>query len=117
MDKGRARRLRRDATDAERTLWRALRDHQLAGFQFRRQQIIGPYVVDFYCSSGRLVIEVDGGQHARRIDEDRQRTEWLESQELRVLRFWNNQVLSDLEGVLVVIGAALEDTAPIVPIG
>jgi very-short-patch-repair endonuclease len=86
---------------AERQLWKILRRHQLNGVQFRRQQPIGPYVVDFFCPSAKLVIEIDGGQHAEARAEirDRRRTIWLDSRGYRVLRFWNNEVLRNLEGV------------------
>jgi very-short-patch-repair endonuclease len=94
-----ARALRRNQTDAERKLWSALRDHQLAGHWFRRQAPIGPYVADFVCFAKRFIIEVDGGQHAIGQDSDDRRTEWLTSQGFHVIRFWNNDVLQNIEGV------------------
>ena len=100
----RARRLRRQSTEAEKILWRALRDRQLAGRKFRRQQPIGPYVVDFICPELRLVIEVDSGQHAT---DGPERTRWLEGAGYRVIRFWNNDVLGNLDGVLQTLDAAL----------
>ncbi len=104
-----ARRLRiTDATDVERTLWRALRNRQF-GTKFRRQQPIGPYVVDFVSHEARLVIELDGGQHntADGLEYDAKRTAFLEREGFRVLRFWNNDVLENVEGVVSVIAAAL----------
>ncbi len=94
----RARSLRRNATDAERLLWRHLRKRQLSGYRFRRQQPVGPYIVDFLCFERRLIVEVDGGQHAE-SRYDSERTEWLESKGFRVLRFWNTEVLGNMEGV------------------
>jgi len=89
-------------TDAERKLWLALRDRRLAGFKFRRQVPVGPFIVDFLCYHARLVIEVDGGQHAESA-RDARRDQWLEANDFRVLRFWNNDVLTNTEGVLTVI--------------
>jgi very-short-patch-repair endonuclease len=102
----RARELRRNATDAERHLWFALRDRRLAAYKFRRQRPIGPFIVDFACIEHRLVIEADGGQHADNPADDA-RTAWLMSQGWRVLRFWNNDILVNTEGVLLSILEAL----------
>jgi len=96
-------------TEAERRLWRILARRQIAGRKFRRQHPIGRYIVDFVCLERRLIIEVDGGQHAWESD-DRQR--WLEAEGYRVLRFWNNQVLTDLENVHTVIEDALNQSLP-----
>ena len=85
-----ARRLRRNPTDAEKRLWSKLRHKQLSGHRFRRQVPIGPYIVDFACLGARLIVEVDGGQHANQIERDNARTAWLGGQGFRVLRFWNN---------------------------
>ena len=93
-----ARALRKNPTDTEHVLWRYLRMRLFKGFKFRRQQPLGRYVVDFVCLSKKLIVEVDGGQHVENPD-DMERTEWLESQGFHVLRFWNNQVLSDMECV------------------
>ena len=93
----RAVRLRRDQTDAERRLWFSLRDRRLVAAKFRRQVPIGPFVVDFLCADARLIVEVDGGQHA---EEDPARQRWLEQSGYRVLRFWNNEISHNLEGVL-----------------
>ena len=97
-----ARRLRRDATDAERRLWSALRDRRLAGYRFRRQFPIGRYIVDFACTRHKLIVEADGGQHAD-SQSDIRRTAWLEQQGWRVLRFWNNDVLMNTEGAVEMI--------------
>jgi very-short-patch-repair endonuclease len=97
----RARHLRANMTDAEARLWRALRRDQLNGFSFRRQHPIGPFTVDFYCSRLRLAVEVDGGQHAElRKQSDDRRTAWLAEKGITVVRYWNNDVLSNLDGVL-----------------
>jgi very-short-patch-repair endonuclease len=89
---GLARRLRRDLTPAERLLWRYLRSRGLSGFKFVRQEPIGPYVVDFVCRERRLVVEIDGGQHAT-DKRDAIRDQWLTDRRYRVLRFWNHEVL------------------------
>jgi BirA family biotin operon repressor/biotin-[acetyl-CoA-carboxylase] ligase len=102
-----ARQLRRDMTDAERCLWRHLRAHRFASEKFRRQEPIGPYTVDFVTHRSRLIIELDGGQHAERVEHDRERTRWLESRGYRVIRFWNNQMLTETESVLEAIALAL----------
>jgi very-short-patch-repair endonuclease len=102
-----ARRLRRDATDAETKLWFALRDRRLGGFKFVRQKPIAPFVADFVCRDRKLVIEVDGGQHADNL-KDRRRDALMRSDGYRVLRFWNSDVMTNLEGVLTVILADLE---------
>jgi very-short-patch-repair endonuclease len=106
-----ARRLRRDSTDAEKKLWRYLRSRSLAGFKFVRQKHIGPYIVDFVCREKRLVIEVDGSQHAE-SNGDALRDRWLAEHRYRVLRFWNNEVLENIEGVWDTIFAALSAAAP-----
>jgi len=95
-----ARELRKKSTDAERLLWRHLRAKRFDGLKFRRQQPIGDYIVDFVSFDKRLIVEVDGSQHLIRKDIDVQRTRWLEEQEFKVLRFWNNEVLKNIEGVL-----------------
>jgi very-short-patch-repair endonuclease len=107
MPNQRARRLRQSSTDAERRLWSALRDRRLSWCKFRRQYPIGHYVVDFACIEHRLVIEVDGGQHAG-DPEDAARTAWLELCGWQVIRFWNNDVLSNTGGVLDTILGALQ---------
>ncbi|TCV80028.1 MULTISPECIES: endonuclease domain-containing protein [Methylomonas] len=98
-----ARALRKNQTDAEKLLWYRLRNRQLAGCKFRRQQVIGPYIADFLCLEPKLIIELDGGQHATQQDQDEQRTRFLESLGYRVLRFWNHDVIRDIESVLETI--------------
>jgi very-short-patch-repair endonuclease len=104
-----ARRLRHNATDAERKLWRTLRTFELKGTHFRRQVPIGSYVIDFACMAARLVIEIDGSQHgeAENAARDDARTRWLEREGYRVLRFWNNDIVQNPQGVLDVVYAAL----------
>jgi very-short-patch-repair endonuclease len=95
-----AKELRINLTEAERLLWRHLRSRRLEGDKFRRQQVIGPYIVDFVCFQRRLIIELDGGQHAENISYDHRRTLFLEAAGFKVMRFWNNEVLGNLESVL-----------------
>ena len=106
----RSRRLRRNATDAERKLWSVLRSRQHNGFKFRKQVEIDGFIVDFLCPKKRLIIEVDGGQHTP--ERDARRTAYLESQGFRLIRFWNNDVLENLDGVWTVIEQALASTPP-----
>ena len=106
-----AKHLRQDLTDAERKLWSVLRNRQLHGAKFRRQQPIGPYVADFVCQEARLIIEADGGQHAASRT-DRQRTAFLKCKGYRVLRFWNNDILMNLDGVAQTIATALTSPHP-----
>jgi very-short-patch-repair endonuclease len=108
MLKRNARRLRKQMTDAEPSLWHLLRRKQIDGHRFRKQVPIGKYIVDFACLDARLVIEVDGGQHTDAADADRERDAWLRSQNFRVLRFWNNDVLKNQDGVMQVVMEALE---------
>ncbi|MGH6892911.1 MAG: endonuclease domain-containing protein [Dongiaceae bacterium] len=102
-----ARTLRKTMTDAERALWRLLRERQIEGMRFRRQVPIDHYIADFTCLEARLIIEVDGGQHSE-LDADRKRDAYLRSQGFRVLRFWNNDVLANREGVFRAITEALK---------
>jgi len=104
----RTRKLRRNATEAETKLWLALRDRRLGGFKFVRQSAIGPYIVDFVCRDRKLVVEVDGGQHADNAA-DRTRDIALASEGYRVMRFWNTDVLSNMDGVLDSLISALRD--------
>ncbi len=102
----RARELRRASTDAEKKLWCGLRE-ALAGHKFRRQMPIGPFFADFACFASRLVIELDGGQHAHVSEADAARTRFIEREGYRVIRFWNNDVMENLEGVLETVASAL----------
>ena len=106
--------MRREPTPAERVLWKALRDKQLHGFKFRRQVPLGPYIVDFYCPAARLVVEVDGVVHAD-SQTDPTRDEWLRGQGLCVLRFWNDEVLRNVDGVLTVIAETMRGPLPPAP--
>ena len=110
-NRNRARAMRLAPTDAERRLWWHLR-HRLAvpGRHFRRQVRLGHYIVDFACHQLRVAIEIDGGQHAEQVARDARRTKFLESQGYRVLRFWNNEVLANIDGVLEVIHSAIRAT-------
>jgi len=113
----RARRLRHATTDAERKLWRALRSLPMQGSHFRRQATIGPYFADFACHAKRLVIELDGGQHgdARHAARDAKRDAYMRQSGYRVLRFWNNDVMQNIEGVLETIAEALSMPQPPTP--
>jgi very-short-patch-repair endonuclease len=105
-----ARAMRREPTDAENRLWLAFKDRRIGPHKFRRQHPIGRFIVDFACLEGRLIIELDGGQHAGQVRYDDVRTRRLQALGLNVLRFWNNDVLADTEGVLTMIAAALSDS-------
>jgi len=108
--KERRRELRRDQTDAEKTLWRQVRGKQLKGKKFFRQYSVGPYILDFYCPVLKLAVELDGGQHS---DEemkiyDNVRSEYMQQQGINVIRFWNHEVLQQLEAVLAKIAELIE---------
>ncbi|MEK7342315.1 MAG: DUF559 domain-containing protein [Pseudomonadota bacterium] len=113
MDKGyarptmKARALRNNATDAERALWQAISARKVRGVRFNRQVPIGPFICDFVARSIGLVIEVDGGQHSDEADAER--TNYIEAQGFRVVRFWNNDVLNNLDGVIAEIGGVIAD--------
>jgi very-short-patch-repair endonuclease len=107
MNRSRAKELRNNPTEAERILWQHLRLRQLSGYKFRRQQLLGNYIVDFVCLEKRLVIEVDGGQHNSQQAYDEQRNTLLEEQGFRVLRFWNNEVSQNIKAVKETIWQAL----------
>ena len=113
MDKGyarptmKARALRNNATDAERALWQAISARKMSGVRFNRQVPIGPFICDFVARSIGLVIEVDGGQHGDDADADR--TKYIEAQGFRVIRFWNNEVLTNPEGVVARIAGVIAD--------
>lgn len=106
--KQRSRDLRKNLTDAEQKLWQKLRHKQINDHKFRRQFVLGNYIVDFICLDKRLIVEVDGGQHMDNVDYDLHRDEWLKSQNFKALRFWNNQVLNEIDSVLEVISQNLK---------
>ncbi|MGJ5044901.1 MULTISPECIES: endonuclease domain-containing protein [unclassified Bradyrhizobium] len=113
-----AKRLRENMTAAEDILWRHLRRLEIEGTHFRRQVVIGPYVADFACLARRLIIEVDGSQHGEdaNIQRDQARTRWLNSEGYRVLRFWNNDVMTRTEAVLEAIHTEIAVTPPRLPL-
>ena len=102
-----ARQLRRNQTDAEKFLWSKLRNRQLNGYKFKRQVPVGIYIADFLCQEAMLIVELDGGQHAEQQDYDQRRTHWLQSQSFRVLRFKNNDMLANVDGVCLALIEAL----------
>lgn len=104
-----AKTLRTQGTDAERLLWRHLRNRQLGGYKFRRQQPVGIYIADFLCADKCLIVEADGGQHADSAADDAKRTQYLQAGGFRVLRFWNHEVLQETDAVLAAILQALEE--------
>jgi very-short-patch-repair endonuclease len=112
---GLARNLRKRSTDVERLLWRHLRARQPDGLKFRRQQPIGNYIVDFACLERGVVIELDGGQHASQVRKDRRRDRWFEVEGFTVLRFWDNEVLTNTDGVLEVVSESCLDHPPLTP--
>ncbi len=103
----RARQLRKDQTPAEARLWLHLRRRDLLGAKFRRQVPVGPFIADFLCKELNLIVEADGGQHTETEAYDAYRTQWLEAQGYQVLRFWNHEILSDIDTVMEVIGDAV----------
>ncbi|MFD1612227.1 endonuclease domain-containing protein [Sphingomonas tabacisoli] len=103
--------MRRNPTDAEKRLWSMLRNRRLESYKFKRQRIIAPYIVDFVCLSSWLIIEADGSQHADNRGDER-REAFLQRAGFRVLRFWNNNVLDNSDGVFDTICAALTDPHP-----
>lgn len=107
-----AQHLRGNLTNAEQLLWRHLRMRQMSGCKFRRQRPIGSYIVDFVCLERRIIIELDGGQHAEQTHYDQKRDSWLESQGYNVMRFWDHDVLTKVESVKESIFAALNGPPP-----
>ena len=112
----RARELRSGMTDAEHALWRHLRARQLQGWKFRRQYPIAGFITDFACIEAGIVIELDGGQHAEQVDYDKMRTDRMNAAGYRVLRFWNHEVLGNMEGVIETIIAAMLQPHPNPPL-
>jgi very-short-patch-repair endonuclease len=111
----RARQMRKNPTEAERLLWRRLRFWQVDGFKFRRQQSLGNYIVDFVCLEKRLIIEIDGGQHAEHAHYDSVRDAWLRDSGFVVLRFWNNEVLKNIDTITELIAKELQNTPFLIP--
>jgi len=105
--KHRARNLRKKQTEAEKKIWQHLRNREIAGYKFRRQHVIGSYIIDFVCLSRKLIVEVDGGQHFETTKYDAKRTKFLESRGFSIIRFWNNDVLIDTDAVMQNIYSAL----------
>ena len=103
-----ARRLRREQTEWEHNLWERLRRRQLDGFKFRRQHPVGPFFADFFCPEAKLIVEIDGSQHADELDHDKSRTEYLRREGYHVLRFWNHEISSGIDTVVQRIADALE---------
>ena len=110
QSRSRARQLRKNPTDAERLLWQKLRFWQVDGRKLRRQQPLGGYIVDFVCLERRLIVELDGGQHADRNAYDKKRDDWLRNQGFVILRFWNHDVLNNIDGVVEQILDTLKNT-------
>ena len=104
-----AKGMRHRQTNAETLIWTALRGARLQGFKFKRQQPIGPYIVDFVCFEHSLIIEIDGGQHGDEASSDHERSKWLQSQGFTILRFWNNEVIERKDDVLESIIRALRE--------
>jgi len=105
----RAGELRKELTPAERKLWAYLRGDKLNGINFRRQHAIGNYIVDFVSIKRKVIIELDGSQHLEQEEYDKERTKYLESKGYKVIRFWNNQVMNDMNGVIQVIDFTLNN--------
>ena len=103
----RVRSARRGATPAEQRLWQHLRARQLHGAKFRRQTWIGPFIADFLCAEAKLIVEVDGESHARRMAYDQRRTDWLAKEGFRLVRVTNADVMGNIDGVLAIIAAGL----------
>ena len=106
-----AKQLRSAMTEAEKLLWYYLRAGRFEGCKFRRQVPLGPYVADFLCEDARLILEVDGGQHADQVARDAERTAWLHGQGYEVMRFWNNEVVGNIEGVLTTVREKISPAA------
>lgn len=108
------RELRKHQTDAERVIWNLVRNKQILGLKFFRQYSVGNYILDFFCTKVRLAIEIDGGQHAKPLNQmaDNERTRYLQEQNITVVRFWNNEVLQNTEGVYETILARIKPLLP-----
>jgi len=110
--RARARTLRQNMTEAERGVWQILRSHQMQEHKFRRRVAIGRYIADFVCHEARLIVEIDGGQHDRSSPREAERSGFLQGEGYRILRFWNNEILANLDGVHQTIAAALGASPP-----
>ena len=110
--KERARVLRQDMTIAENRMWYFLRNRRLNGYKFVREYVIGDYIADFVCHDKKLIVEIDGGQHMEAAEYDQRRTNYLTAKGYKVVRFWNNEVLLNVQGVLETILRSLEDMPP-----
>ena len=109
-----ARNLRKNQTDAEQILWHQLRSRRFLNFKFRRQYPVEPYIADFICLELKLIIEIDGSQHCDQCDKDTERTLFLNQRGFKVVRFWNNELFDNIEGVLECIRLAVEKQKSIV---
>lgn len=112
-----AQQMRTNATEPEKRLWRAIRAKRFAGIKFRRQKVIGPYIVDFACREPMLAIELDGDSHASRENYDRERSEYLKNEGYTVVRFTNSEILSNLDGVLNAISTHIPPLPTLSPKG
>jgi very-short-patch-repair endonuclease len=110
--RARAGTLRQNMTEAERRVWQILRSHRMKGYKFRRQVPIGRYIADFVCHGARLIVEIDGGQHDRSSPREAERSGFLQNEGYRIVRFWNNEVLANLDGVHETIADELSRTTP-----
>ncbi|OHD70757.1 MAG: DNA (cytosine-5-)-methyltransferase [Spirochaetes bacterium RBG_16_49_21] len=110
-----ARQLRKNQTEAEKKLWKYLKSKQVKELKFRRQEPLGSYIVDFVCFENKLVIELDGSQHIEDKENDIERDDWLKSQGFAVIRFWNNEVMNNIDGVLAVIFNFCSNHPPLAP--
>jgi very-short-patch-repair endonuclease len=113
--RARARTLRQNMTEAERRVWQILRLYQMRGYKFRRQVPISRYIADFVCHEARLIVEIDGGQHDRSSPREAERKGFLQNQGYRILRFWNNEILENLDGVHATIAGELGRVTPTHP--
>jgi very-short-patch-repair endonuclease len=114
----RARRMRKDATDAERKLWSLVRNRRLQGYKFRRQIWIGSFIVDFVCEQAQLIVEIDGDQHSMQLSYDLERTRYFKARGFRVIRYWNNEVLARTDAVAEDLRRVLSDISqPPSPLG
>ncbi len=110
--KERAKILRKDMTDAENRMWFFLRNRRLNGYKFVRECVIGNYIADFVCRDNKLVVEIDGSQHIEAAEYDQKRTNYLTANGYKVIRFWNNEVFNNIQGVLETILRSLENVPP-----